>query len=175
MTENHTLGNKTLGVLSDTHLSDIKDCADLANFLIAGPFKDVDMILHAGDHTSADLEACFYPIPFLSVRGNMDHQLTDLPQYRILNINNYNIALIHGWGHPDGLEERILTLFAGQSLDVIIYGHSHFPVCHRINNTLMFNPGSPTDKRRSPIYSVGILQLGDKVQGFHVEIDNLSS
>ncbi len=162
---------KIVGILSDTHLTDMKECANLAEKLVTGPFNGVDAILHAGDHVCPDLAACFYPIPMISVRGNMDHRLMELPQYRILNINRYKVALIHGWGSPVGLEDRILSLFAGQSLDVIVYGHSHIPVCHHCKGTLMFNPGSPTDKRHSPIHSVGLIEFGSTVHGYHIDFN----
>ena len=164
-------GYKTVGVLSDTHLSDIKQCAELADRLLAGPFCNIDAIFHAGDHVCEELESCFYPTPWISVRGNMDHHLTAIPQYRILSVNNFKVGLIHGWGNPEGIEERILSAFAGQSLDVIVYGHSHIPACHKVAGTLMFNSGSPTDKRNAPMHTVGLLSFSDVVRGSHIEFE----
>ena len=160
---------KRIGVLSDTHLRDIKKCADLAEKLTSGPFKNVDAIIHAGDHTCPELESCFYPKPWFSVRGNMDSLLVDVPQYLIFGIHNFKVGVIHGWGSPYDIEQRILESFAAHSLDVIIYGHSHYPACHMVANTLMFNPGSPTDKRHAPTCTVGILDFGDIIEGHHIE------
>lgn len=161
---------KRIGVLSDTHLTDIGECANLAQALLEGPFRDVDAILHAGDHVCAELESCFYPVPWLAVRGNMDSGALGLPQYRLLNINGCRVGIVHGWGYIDDLEERIVLLFKDFQPDVIVYGHSHYPVCHKVGQTLLFNPGSPTDKRRADFPTVGLLEFGATITGRHIQI-----
>ncbi len=162
---------KVLGVLADTHLHRLGDCAALADKLLTGIFADIDMVLHAGDQTCAELESCFYPLPFIAVRGNMDHTLTELPQYRIITVCDKKIGLIHGWGHPVDLEDRILGFFSGRQVDAIVYGHSHDPVCRIKEGILLFNPGSPTDKRRAPYHSVGLLEIGADVTGRILRFD----
>ena len=60
------------GVISDTHIQSLEAGMTLAQALLQGPFAGIDVILHAGDHIHPDLASCFYPLPWYSVRGNMD-------------------------------------------------------------------------------------------------------
>ncbi len=150
---------KIIGVLSDTHLHKVEDGVALAERLCNGVFADVDLLLHAGDHTLAELEYCFHPLPFVSVRGNMDAALQHLPQGRVIVVDRFRIGLIHGWGAPTGLEERVQSFFVGAQLDVLVYGHSHWPLCRYAESLLLLNPGSATDKRKAPAHSVAKMVL----------------
>jgi putative phosphoesterase len=60
--------------------------------------------------------------------------------------------------------DRAMKCFEKDDVDCIIFGHSHIPFCEYINGILMFNPGSPTDKRRNELYSFGILELGEVIK-----------
>jgi len=161
-----------IGVLSDTHIDSLDIGVELAQRLMGGPFADVDAILHAGDHIHPGLESCFYPIPWYGVRGNMDGwQDIMLPTKRVLFLANIKIGMVHGWGPPHGLEERVLDLFSDVSLDVLVFGHSHRPTCFQSGNVLLFNPGSPTDRRAAPYHTVGILNLGTGVTGEIIRVD----
>jgi uncharacterized protein len=46
-----------------------------------------------------------------------------------------------------------------------VFGHSHIPLDHAGNGQRIFNPGSPTDRRRQPRGTMGILDIqgGDLV------------
>jgi len=160
-----------VGVLSDTHLSDLVDCRNLAVRLLEGPFSGVEAILHAGDVVTAELQECFSSLPWYAVRGNMDHSLTDAPISRVVRLAQKNIGMMHGWGGHTYLEQRVASCFSDQDLDVLIYGHSHHPVCHRVGSLLVMNPGSATDRRRAPHYTVGVLTLGKDVSGEILIVD----
>lgn len=48
--------------------------------------------------------------------------------------------------------------------DVVVFGHSHVPWNEPgVDRQLLFNPGSPTERRQQPHRSVGILELADGV------------
>ena len=160
-----------VGVLSDTHLYDLIDAQRLADKLLSGPFADVDAILHAGDAVINGLDDCFAPIPWYAVRGNMDHSLNDLPVSRIVKLASKQIGMVHGWGAAQGIEQRVAAHFMGQSIDVVIFGHSHQPYCRRIGSVLLFNPGSATDRRKAQRHTVGVLTLGEEVSGEIIPID----
>lgn len=49
-----------------------------------------------------------------------------------------------------------------------MYGHSHIPVLKEIDGVIIFNPGSPTDKRRQQQFSYGILTVGERIEAKHV-------
>ncbi len=160
-----------IAVLSDTHLTNIESCKKLAKKLLSGPFTGVEAVLHAVDIVTPELERCFAPLPWYSVRGNMDHTLLDAPISRVVELEQKRIGLIHGWGGHNSLEQRVLAAFADQELDALIYGHTHQPVCHRVASLLVMNPGSATDRRRAPHCTVGLLTLDEAVCGEIIVVD----
>lgn len=40
---------------------------------------------------------------------------------------------------------------------VVVFGHSHIPLLADEDGLLLFNPGSPTDRRRQPEHTFGLL------------------
>ena len=160
-----------IGVLSDTHLHNRKDARRLVDYLLQGPFASVEAVLHAGDAVIPGLEEYFAPLPWFAVRGNMDHTLTDLPISRVLSLAGRKIGMIHGWGPVDNIEQQVLDHFAGQALDVVVFGHSHQPLCRKHGTLLLFNPGSATDKRSAACHTVGLLTLDKDVKGEIIPID----
>ncbi|WP_339064192.1 metallophosphoesterase family protein [Tepidibacillus marianensis] len=53
--------------------------------------------------------------------------------------------------------------FARDNVDIVIFGHSHQAYQVWDHGVLYFNPGSPTDKRRSPKFSFGEILLDKKI------------
>jgi putative phosphoesterase len=151
-----------IGVISDTHLK--KPSPELLR-LAGTVFKDVDMILHAGDIVSLQVLKVFQGKQVVAVRGNMD--LPDskdiLNDLEIVEVNNFRIGLVHGWDSPAGLEQRIRKKF--DRVDAIVYGHSHNPANHVVDGVLFFNPGSFKSDWRSKDMTVGILTLDETITG----------
>ncbi len=152
-----------IGVISDTHLSKPTD----ALFgLEKGVFKDVSMILHAGDLTRISVLDAFSEKKIVAVCGNMDLQevAEQLSVREIITVAGKRIGLVHGWGSKKGLEQRIIESF--DDVDAIVYGHSHEPANYDRNGILMFNPGSFSggyfSKRKA---TVGILTVGKEITG----------
>ena len=160
-----------IAILSDTHLADTDDAHDFLLNLIENVLAPVDMILHAGDLVAPELLDVFAGYPMHAVRGNMDPAIAGVPYKKVISVGGYTIGLIHGWGPPDGIEERALAEFSTVSLDCLVYGHSHQPACHRRDGILFFNPGSATDKRNMPSHSVGLLELGSDLNGTIIRLD----
>ncbi len=160
-----------VGVLSDTHIDSFEAGLNLSERLMQGPFADVDAILHAGDMILPELASCFSPIPWYAVRGNMDGANSGNPIKRIVEMNNKRIGMIHGWGAQTDLKDRVLNSFAEESLDVLVFGHSHQPLCLNYGSLLLFNPGSPTDRRKASCHTVGILTLGAEITGTIIPLD----
>ncbi len=155
------------GVVSDTHLRGIT--SDFQR-ICEEYLSDVDMILHAGDIVSVEVVKFLERGSFHGVCGNMDplEMRAVLPDKLVLNIGKYRVALIHGWGSSEGLEERIRPLF--RDVDVIVYGHSHKAVNHMKNGVLFFNPGTATGYSSSGMHSIGILEFGETVSGTIIPI-----
>lgn len=147
-----------IGVISDTHLSHpTKELRDLAD----GPFKEVEMILHAGDMTELRVLDSFSGKKVVAVCGNMDSSMVrkEFPPERVLGLGDYRIGLIHGWGMPQGIEERIARQFEG--VDCIVYGHTHHPSARKQEGIFFFNPGAFGGLTPR---TVGLLTLGEEIE-----------
>lgn len=154
-----------VGVLSDTHVPSAVQSLPSVIFDI---FKDVELILHAGDIVELSvLEELRALAPVEAVAGNMDNSevIAMLPQRKIMTLDRYRVGLIHGKYKIDVQREMIRKEF--DSVDLIVYGHSHTPFWGQMDGIYFLNPGSPTDKRHAPYNSVAILEIGDKL---HAEI-----
>ncbi len=152
-----------IGVISDTHLSEPNErLYRLADHV----FADAAVILHAGDLINLEVLKVFSNKKVISVRGNMDlHEVAaKLPDNDILAIGRFRIGLIHGWGSPWGIEERIKGCFT--NVDAIVYGHTHKPSNHVRDGILFFNPGAFSGTFiMGRNCSVGILTVSDTIEG----------
>lgn len=157
-----------IGVISDTHLA-VPD--DRLEKIVRDHFQGVDLILHAGDIVDIGVLEAFGDTEVCAVSGNMDHaSVRDMfPEKQVIEIEGWRIGLIHGWGSPSGLEERVLGEF--EDVACVVYGHSHRPNNEVIDGVLLFNPGSPTDNRFAKSNSVGILDVGERIVGTVVNLD----
>ncbi|MDP9364451.1 MAG: metallophosphatase family protein, partial [Chloroflexota bacterium] len=43
--------------------------------------------------------------------------------------------------------------------DCVVYGHSHIPKMELEQGTLLFNPGSPTERRWQPHFGLGLIRV----------------
>lgn len=151
-------------ITSDTHLSSGKK--QLPNRLLQACEK-ADLIIHAGDWKSIGVyEKLSRFAEVKGVIGNVDDEdiKAIFSEQERLEIAGFNIGIVHGHGEKQTTEKRALTAFAGEEMDVIIYGHSHIPHIRYCGKTLLLNPGSPTDKRRLPYYSFAVLKVIDTLQ-----------
>jgi len=158
-----------IGVISDTHLRG-PDERLLA--IIRKHFNDAELILHAGDLVDLKVLDAFGDKDVIAVCGNMDtiRAEDEIPPKRVLQIGRFRIGLIHGWGSPLDLEDRIRREF--ENVDCIVYGHSHYPANHIREGILFFNPGTPFDRRYGDSRTVGILEVGeDAITGRIIAID----
>jgi putative phosphoesterase len=144
-----------IGVLSDSHVASFAQLHDK----ISAALADVDLIVHAGDFVAKDvLDGLKQLGEVKAVRGNMDSDELKgiLPEKELLEIEGRKIGIIHGWGSPYGIDDRVGNAFS--VVDIIIYGHSHYPQNETKNGVFFFNPG----QARS---SFGILTIGAEVSG----------
>ncbi|MEW9698745.1 metallophosphoesterase family protein [Paenibacillus sp. SI8] len=161
-----------IGIISDTHLSG--HAQKLPDALVEG-LSGVELILHAGDWVSPHVIELVEAIaPCEGVAGNNDgSEIIDrFGVKKLLNIAGFRIGLIHGDGYRKTTEERAREAFLSERPDIVIFGHSHIPYQQTIDGMFMFNPGSPTDKRRQPRFSYGIMELGETIQAQHFFYDN---
>ena len=144
-----------IGVLSDTHATSF---TELPNKILA-TLAEVDMIIHAGDFTTRNvLDGLRQLGEVHAVHGNMDSSELKqlLPEKELVIVSGNRLGITHGWGSPDGIENRVSRLFS--DVDIIVYGHSHHPKNEVIDGILFFNPGRARE-------SFGILTIGKQVKG----------
>jgi hypothetical protein len=149
-------------VLADTHISIISP--ELEGILLKH-LSGVDAVFHAGDVVEMSVLDIFASYKLYVVSGNMDSlEIRERnPRKRVITVGGFKIGMIHGWGSPTGIEERIRGEF--ENVDCIVYGHTHNPSNRLMGRTLFFNPGSPTDKRFAKVNSLGILEINDTISG----------
>ena len=152
----------TIGVISDTHLTTVtREFEELCDLYLS----DADFILHAGDVVSEEIVDYLDGNGFYGVQGNMDppEVRERLPLSRVVNAGRFRLGLIHGWGSPGGLEDRVRSRFA--DVDAIVFGHSHRAVNVVREGVVYFNPGTATGYSSSGIHSIGILEVGESIRG----------
>jgi putative phosphoesterase len=144
-----------LAVISDTHLPRGGRALPAA---CVEQLRAADAILHAGDlmelSVLAELEAIGPPVH--AVRGNVDSAELQarLPLTRIVEIEGARIAMIHDSGPAGGRLARLERRFP--EADAVVFGHSHVPLHEERDGFAIFNPGSPTERRRAPRHTMGI-------------------
>ncbi|ACZ83116.1 metallophosphoesterase family protein [Streptosporangium roseum] len=146
-------------VLADTHAPRRwKSCPPE----VAGHLRGADLILHAGDVCTAgvlDELAAYAPVHV--VKGNNDGPDIVAPETLELDLGGLRVAMIHDSGAARGRLARMRRRFP--SADLVIFGHSHIPLDESDAGLRVFNPGSPTDRRRQPHGTLGLLRIEDGV------------
>ena len=147
-----------IAVLADTHIPAGRTLPDD----VWDQLRHADVILHAGDVTSAELHDELRAVaPLHAVLGNNDHTLVGrLPERLTVELSGTEIAMVHDSGARAGRERRVHKWFP--TADIVVFGHSHDPVDHESDlGQRLFNPGSPTQRRRQPRPTMGWLHLAD--------------
>ncbi|QMV39995.1 metallophosphoesterase family protein [Cohnella cholangitidis] len=148
-------------VVSDTHMPRMNK--KLPERLIR-ELVNANAIIHAGDWTNMSVyEELAKHAATYGVAGNNDGEdiVRKFGYRKLLDFEGCRIGVVHGHGSVKrtGTESQAISTFKGVQLDALVYGHSHIPAMKRSGGMLVFNPGSPTDKRRQTLYSFGIFSI----------------
>lgn len=137
-----------IGLISDTH---IPERADKIPVTVLEAFKNVELIIHAGDLTSIEVKEELEKIaPVLAVQGNMDRKKNlDLPKSLTKTIEGVKIGVKHGEIHPKGDTQQLYYIAKELDTEVLISGHTHQAFVEQLDDVLLLNPGSPTAPRLS--------------------------
>jgi hypothetical protein len=149
-------------VMSDTHLNSATD--ELKK--ICSRFCDgADLVIHLGDWARAVILDFLETYPLEAVCGNMDdHVIRErLPAKKVLRLGGFRIGMAHGWGSGLDLPGRLLGEF--QEVDAVLFGHTHQPLVRQSNGVFLFNPGSVFLGRGAHAQTLGILRLGERIEG----------
>ena len=158
-----------LAVISDTHLPRGKRALPEA---CVARLRAADLILHAGDFVTAEVLADLRALgpPVEAVHGNVDDAQVRhlLPSARVVTVGGARIAMVHDGGAAAGRLQRLRRRFHG--VDAVIFGHSHIPLHERdeVTGFQIFNPGSPTDRRRQPGHTMGQADVADGELSFEL-------
>ncbi|MEP6629917.1 MAG: metallophosphoesterase family protein [Lapillicoccus sp.] len=149
-----------VAVLADTHAPRFwKRCPPA----VARHLEGVDLVLHAGDVCRAEVLdelAAFAPVRV--VLGNNDGPdvaAWGAPETLSLDLDGLRVAMVHDSGPRSGRLPRLRRRFP--EADLVVYGHSHIPMDLAEGGFRAFNPGSPTDRRREPFGTMGLLVILD--------------
>ena len=160
-----------LALISDTHLP--RGGRRLPDACVER-LRTADAIVHAGDVMEAsvldELEALGPPVH--AVRGNVDSSELQarLPATRVLEAEGARIVIVHDAGPAAGRLARMRRRFAGA--DAVVFGYSHIPLHEAQEGFQIFNPGSPTERRRAPHHTMGVATVAGGRLAFElVELD----
>ena len=160
-----------IAVIADTHLP--RGARRIPGACLER-LREADLILHAGDFTAAsvldELERIGPPVA--AVQGNIDTEEVRrrLPEERLIDADGTRIGMLHDAGPATGRLARMRKRFP--DADAVVFGHSHIPLHEEADGFQIFNPGSPTDRRRQPHHTMGVARVHDGRVAFqHVTLD----
>jgi uncharacterized protein len=159
-----------VAVIADTHLPrGSRRLPERCTELIACS----DALVHAGDFSTIEVLQQLQAIgpPVHGVQGNVDESALRrmLPAELTLSLGDKTIAVVHDAGPRRGRLERLRRRFA--DADAAIFGHSHMPTHDRSGDFQIFNPGSPTERRRAKRRSMGLMRISrNSIEFEHVPL-----
>ena len=159
-------------VIGDTHISNFNELPpEMLKAILSA-----DRVIHVGDYTSKNIldELIKLKGPqFVGVYGNADPLSirNRVLEKEIIEVNSNKIGITHPaiGGTYENTKKKVLRSFKDDSVDAIIYGHTHDPLIENFNGIILVNPGKGYIEKEyfgSPT-SYAILTLDDKI---HAEI-----
>jgi len=128
---------------------------------VAEHLRTAELILHAGDVCTVDvLDELSGYAPVRAVRGNNDGPdiaAWGAPDRLVMDIDGLAVGMIHDSGAATGRLARMRRAFP--ECQLVVFGHSHIPMDISEVGLRLFNPGSPTDRRRQPQGTLGVLEI----------------
>ncbi len=161
-----------VAVISDTHMP--RGARRLPQ-AFAEQIAGADLLLHAGDFMTVEVLRELERIgpPLVGVHGNVDTAELQrlLPAERVVRVEDARIAMVHDAGPAAGRLRRMRARFGGTA-DAVVFGHSHLPLHEQAEDGFqIFNPGSPTERRRAPAHTMGLA----RVEGSAIEFELIKS
>lgn len=161
-----------IAIIADTHLPRGKRALPE---LCLVRLRRADLILHAGDISTAGVleELSALGPAVLAVHGNVDEPtlLERLPGELQVELDGVSLAMMHDAGPSKGRLARLRRRFP--RADAVVFGHSHIPLYEAADDGFqIFNPGSPTERRRQPRHTMGVARVERaKIAFEHVALD----
>jgi len=147
-----------IAVISDTHLP--RGARRIPDACVER-MRESDLVIHAGDISTREVLEQIQAAaetPVAAVHGNVDtaELQNELPDARVIDAGGAKIAVVHDAGPATGRLTRMRKRFPDTK--AVVFGHSHIPLHEKDDQTgfQIFNPGSPTDRRRQPHHTMGM-------------------
>ncbi len=155
----------TLAIISDTHMPRgarriPAACIDRC--------RAADAILHAGDLADIAVLRLLESLgpPVHAICGNVDTATVRaiVPGRLELKFDGVRIGMTHIPGPAAGRAARLRAAFPACS--AVIFGHTHLPEHQTQDDFQIFNPGSPTERRRAPVHTMGMARIAARRVAF---------
>jgi putative phosphoesterase len=147
-----------IAIIADTHLP--RGQRQLGEACVAQLCR-AELILHAGDLVAQSVldELGSLGSPVVAVHGNVDEPalVARLPAQLEIEVDRVKLAMTHDAGPARGRLTRLRRRFP--HADAVVFGHSHIPLHEAADGFQIFNPGSPTDRRRQPERTMGLARV----------------
>jgi uncharacterized protein len=164
-----------LAIISDTHMP--RGHRRLPDACVEH-LRAADAILHAGDFSSVSVldEIAALGPPVVAVQGNVEDPEVRmrLPTRRVFDAAGTSIGMVHDAGPATGRVARLRAAFPGCA--AVVFGHSHIPLLDDDGAGFqIFNPGSPTERRRQPRHTMGLAEAADGTVAFRIlQLDGMT-
>ena len=149
-----------LAILSDTH---VPRGARTIPAACVERCREADAILHAGDLSDVPVLELLRALgpPVHAIHGNVDSASVCalLPGRLELTLGGVRIGMTHVPGPAAGRLQRLKAKFP--DCDAVVFGHTHMPEHDELEGFQIFNPGSPTERRRAPVHTMGAATIED--------------
>jgi putative phosphoesterase len=144
-----------LAIISDTHMP--RRGRELPAACVER-LRAADAIVHAGDLVAVEVLELLESLgpPVHAVHGNVDEPALQmrLPTVGVIEAEGSRILVTHDGGPAVRRLARLRARFS--DVDAVVFGHSHMPLHERDGDFQIFNPGSPTERRRAPAHTMGV-------------------
>lgn len=163
----HTSSPLQIAIVSDTHMprgarTIPRECLERS--------AAADAILHAGDLADVALLDSLRELgpPVHAICGNADSAALRalLPDRLELSLGGVRVGMTHIPGPAGGRLDRLRAAFP--RCDAVVFGHTHMPEHERREGFQIFNPGSPTERRRAPVHTMGLATIEDSRIAFEL-------
>jgi putative phosphoesterase len=157
----------TIAVIADTHLP--RGRRRLPEECVRR-IAAADLVIHAGDFSSVSAyeEIAAIGPRLVAVHGNVDEPAVRerLPERELVEIEGARIGVVHDAGAARGRLGRMRRAFPDAG--AVVFGHSHLPLLEREPGFQIFNPGSPTERRRAPAHTMGVARVDERAIRFRL-------
>ena len=134
--------------------------------------RAADAILHAGDLIDVPVLELLRSLgpPVHAICGNVDGAVVRalLPARLEVAFDGVRIGMIHAPGPARGRLDALRKAFP--RCDAVVFGHTHMPEHAEHDGFAIFNPGSPTERRRAPAHTMGVATIDGGAIAFELHV-----